>query len=255
MRSYPRSDLLLSDNVAGASFPISCASLKMSPGLPRLSSSSSSADGSGSPSRANLPLVQRHLYMGSVLTNRHAGAMNARLENGLQLSLELLRQQWCKRRVPRLAKIGNVALDLMLPFAPPEGAIGSTGFDGLEKFVAMVPHAQRNAIPCELVLRRIKVNRHQIFFLRWLSAQSSRGFQLPKFARRHLEFQFDLIAHLCQFQVTPTLLELAICRQGTKQFYETSVTWEPSIQIRPWVEAGAELRVAEGNCRLCQMQR
>jgi hypothetical protein len=48
------------------------------------------ADGSGSPSRANLPLVQRHLYKGSVLTNRYASAMNVCLENGLQPALELL---------------------------------------------------------------------------------------------------------------------------------------------------------------------
>jgi hypothetical protein len=67
--------------------------------------------------------------------------VNARLENGLQLSLKLLRQQRCQRGPTGFAEIGKSALDLMLPFTPSEGAIRSTGFDGLEKFVAAAAYA------------------------------------------------------------------------------------------------------------------
>jgi hypothetical protein len=157
------------------------------------------ADWIGFPSCAHLPFVQRHLYAASVPANRHADAVNPRLEDRLQPPLELLGQQWRKGGAMGFAEVGGTAFDLMLPFPPPEGAIRSNGFDGLKKFVAIVPHAQRNAVPRQLLLRGIEVNRHQIFFLWWLSARTTHGFKFPKFARSHRELQLDLIAHLCCF--------------------------------------------------------
>jgi hypothetical protein len=53
--------------------------------------------------------------------------------------------------------------------------------------VAVVPQAQRDVIPGQLVLRRIEVNRNQIFFLQWLSPQNARGSQFPEVSGGHLE--------------------------------------------------------------------
>jgi hypothetical protein len=102
---------------------------------------------------------KRHFYKRSVLTNMLLLRMRVS-KNGLQLSLKLLRQQRCKRRTTGLAKVGNGILDLMLPFTLLKEPLDSVDLTVLEKFVAMAPHALRNAICCQLVLRRIKVNRH-----------------------------------------------------------------------------------------------
>ena len=92
------------------------------------------------------------------------------------------------------AEAGNIALNLSFQFASSEGTFGPFGFDGLEAFVAVVPDAQRDAIPVERVLGRVEINRDQIFFLRWLSVQSPSGFQLLEVLRSHDELQFGLNA-------------------------------------------------------------
>ncbi len=56
------------------------------------------------------------------------------------------------------AKVGNIALDLMLPFTSYNRAVAPSGFNGLDLFVAIVPHSERYAIPSELMLWRVKVN-------------------------------------------------------------------------------------------------
>jgi hypothetical protein len=77
--------------------------------------------------------------------------------------------------------------------------------DGLETFGALVPHAQRDIIPGQLVLPRIEVNRYQTFFFQRLSTQSTRGPQLPEVLRSYFEFQFDLITHLSASPICPLL--------------------------------------------------
>jgi hypothetical protein len=47
----------------------------------------------------------------------------------------------------------------------------------------------------EFVLRRVEVNRNQIFFLRWLSPQNARASQFPEVSGSHLELQLGFFAH------------------------------------------------------------
>jgi hypothetical protein len=109
-------------------------------------------------SGTNLSVVRRYLYTASILVNGNAGAVNARLEDWLQLTLKPFGQQGCQWSVMGFAKVRNIALDLVLPFASCNRAVAPSGFEGLDSFVAVVPHPQRDVIPSELMLWRIKVN-------------------------------------------------------------------------------------------------
>jgi hypothetical protein len=120
--------------------------------------------------------------------------VNPRLENWLQSALELPGQKGRECGALGFVKVGNIALDLIFPFASLEWTFDLTGFDCLETFVAIVPHTERDAIPGKFVFRRIEVNRYQLFFRRRLSVQSPSGSQPPEVLRSHFELQFGLMA-------------------------------------------------------------
>ena len=84
----------------------------------------------------------RHLYVAPVLKNRYLGTVNICRENWLEAAFKFVDQQGRLRGARGFAKVGDIALDLTLPFVSSEGVPGPFEFDGLEAFVAVVPHAQ-----------------------------------------------------------------------------------------------------------------
>lgn len=103
------------------------------------------ANGRGSASRTDLSFIERNGDEASVSVHQSTCAADPGFEHWLKLVLELLGQQRFQRSSLNLAEIGNVVLDLVLPFPAPEGIAGALRFTVWRRFFPI--YRTRSEIP------------------------------------------------------------------------------------------------------------